>query len=598
MSFLTRASIRFTAGAIVALPLTIGLAAAQTRRATSAQVDAVFASFDRADAPGCAVAIVRGSEVVYAHGYGMADLEHDVRITPRTVFYLASVSKQFTAMSIVLLAQQGKLSLDDDVRKFVPEVPHLDVPVTIRHLLHHTSGLRDYFDVLTLAGWPGDGPISERDFVELVSRQQALNFEPGTEYLYSNTGYVLLSLIVKRASGRSIREFAADEIFRPLGMASTQFRDDHTMPVKGRAAAYRRGDDGVYRLSMPGFDLVGDGGVYSTVEDVAKWIANFYEGRVGGRGAIETMHTQGRLNGGERISYAFGLNLGSHRGHRTVDHGGSYGGYRTHLLRFPDERLAVATLCNVASADATALSRRVADLFLEDGTSAPASSVGEAARAVRRSEASGGRSSVLASRERTDARRPGEGRTVDSASLDLARYAGIYWNERTDTIRRIEAVNGKLGKLVLGGNPRGTELVAIGDGTFQAVSTTGNPSTTITFRPSSSGGMEMQWSGGTEGALTFVAKPAVSPPAEDLAALAGTYYSSEADARWVISVRDGQLRLKRPRADEDALRPAFEDAFTGRQISALRFTRDAAKRVTGFTVSTGRVRRLHFNRLH
>lgn len=595
MSFLTRASIRLAAGAIVAVPLTIGLTAAQTRRATSAQVDAVFASFDRADAPGCAVAIMRGSEVVYAHGYGMADLEHDVRITPRTVFYLASVSKQFTAMSIVLLAQQGKLSLDDDVRKFVPEVPHLGVPVTIRHLLHHTSGLRDYFDVLTLAGWPGDGPISERDFVELVSRQRALNFEPGTEYLYSNTGYVLLSLIVKRASGRSIREFAADQIFRPLGMASTQFRDDHTMPVKGRAAAYRRGDDGVYRLSMPGFDLVGDGGVYSTVEDVAKWVANFYESRVGGRGAIETMHTQGRLNGGERISYAFGLNLGSHRGHRTVDHGGSYGGYRTHLVRFPDKRLAVATLCNVASADAAVLSRRVADLFLEDGTTASASSVGEGVRSVLRSEVPGGRSSVLAGRERTDARRPAEGRTADTASLDLAQYAGIYWNERTDTIRRIEAMNGKL---VLGGSPRGTELVPIGEGTFQPVSTTGNPSTTIAFRPSSSGGMEMQSSGGAEGALTFVAKPAVAPSADDLAALAGIYYSAEADARWVISVRDGQLRLKRPRADEDALRPAFEDAFTGRQISALRFTRDAAKRVTGFTVSTGRVRRLQFNKLH
>ncbi len=594
MRVLTRSLARFSAACSLSAALALG-AAAQTRPAgqtgLAARVDAIFASVDRADSPGCAVAVMRWGDILYTRGYGLADLEHDVRITPRTVFYLASVSKQFTAMSIVLLAEQGKLSLDDDVRKYVPEVPHFGAPITIRHLLHHTSGLRDYFGVLALTGWPGDGPISERDFLELVSRQRDLNFEPGSEYLYSNTGYVLLSVIVKRAAGRSLRDFAAEQIFRPLGMSNTQYRDDHAMPVKGRAIAYQRGEDGVYRINTPGFDLVGDGGVYSTVEDLARWNANFYEPRVGGRDAIDALHTRGRLNGGEQISYAFGLNFGSYRGHRTVDHGGSYGGYRTHLVRFPDRRLAVTTLCNVVSADAATLSRRVADVFLDDGaTTAP---TGESGRPSSRSETSVARSATLAGLERPDARRPaaapvrGDGAPVS----DLSRYAGVYWNERADTIRRIEIDNGKL---VLAGSPRGTELVATGEGTFQP---SGNPTATLVFRSSASGGVEMRWTSAGEGTLDFVAKAAAAPTADDLALLAGTYYSAEADARWVLAVRDGQLRLKRPRADEETIRPAFADAFTVRQLTALRFTHDAAGRVTGFTVSSGRVRRLRFERM-
>ena len=237
-------------------------------QATNPRVDSIFANFDKRDSPGCAVAVVNGGQPVFAKGYGMASLEHDLPITPTSAFYAASVSKQFTAFAVAMLAQQGKLSLDDDIRKWMPEVPDFGKTITVRHLIHHTSGLRDYFGLLGMTGWPNDGPITEARFLDLVSRQKALNFEPGSRHLYSNTGYVLLSILVKRVSGQTLREFADQAIFGPLGMSNSRFRDDHTMLVKNRAFAYSPRAGG-WQMNIPGFDVVGDGGLFTTVEDLA-----------------------------------------------------------------------------------------------------------------------------------------------------------------------------------------------------------------------------------------------------------------------------------------------------------------------------------------
>ena len=203
---------------------------------------------------------------MFAKGYGMADLEHDTPITPETPFYIASISKQFTAMSIVLLAQDDRLSLDDSIRKWVPEVPSFGATITLRQLLHHTSGLRDYFTLLAVSGWPSDGQLTEQQFLALLGRQQSLNFAPGDEFLYSNTGYALLSIVVKRASGQSLREFAAERIFKPLGMTHTEFRDDHTALIRQRALGYQPDGLELSASASREFDVVGDGGAYSTVE--------------------------------------------------------------------------------------------------------------------------------------------------------------------------------------------------------------------------------------------------------------------------------------------------------------------------------------------
>ena len=248
----------------------------------TARVDKLFERFNKPDSPGCAVAVVRDGRIVYEHGYGMADLDHDIPITPSTVFHVASMSKQFTATAIVLLAQEGRLSLDDPVRKYVPEVPDFGVPITLRHLIHHTSGLRDQWELLEMAGWRYSlDLITDDDVLELVSRQKELNFKPGEKFLYCNTGYTLLAQVVKRVSGKSLREFTEERIFKPLNMTSTHFRDDHAEIVKRQAYGYVP-DKATFRLSVTNFDTVGATSLLTTVEDLAVWDRNFYDKRVGG----------------------------------------------------------------------------------------------------------------------------------------------------------------------------------------------------------------------------------------------------------------------------------------------------------------------------
>jgi CubicO group peptidase (beta-lactamase class C family) len=305
--------------------------------------------------------VVRDGKLVFAKGYGEADLQKQKSNSPTTAFYLASLSKQFTAMAVVLLAQDGKLRLDDDIRKWVPEVPKLG-HITLLEMLQHTSGLRDYYTLLGIAGWQSNELFTERGLLELVSRQEALNFEPDAEFLYSNTGYALLAIVVRRASGKSLRDFAAARIFAPLGMTETQFRDDHSMVVQSEAIGYRPQGSG-YVVSIPQLDVVGDGGVFSTVADLAKWDANFDSGVVGGKSGVALLQTPGELRDGRGTGYGLGLVIGTSDGLRTVSHSGSFGGYSSTYLRYPDKKLSVIALCNISTA-ASQLAQEVANLYI------------------------------------------------------------------------------------------------------------------------------------------------------------------------------------------------------------------------------------------
>ncbi|MGH7568308.1 MAG: serine hydrolase domain-containing protein [Gemmatimonadales bacterium] len=384
----------------------------------TARVDRLFEAWDRPASPGCALAVIRAGRIVYQRGYGRANLEHDIPIAPSTVFYVGSVSKQFTAAAVALLAQDGRVSLDDDVRRYIPELPVYGRPITIRQLIHHTSGLRDYYALRVLAGLPADGVFGDGDVLEILARQRALNFEPGAEHLYSNSGYFLLSVIVRRVTGQTLRQVAEARIFLPLGMAHTHFHDDHAMVVPGRASAYRP-DSGGYRLSVPNFDVVGAGGLLTTVEDFLLWDRNFYEGTVGGRALIDQLVTPGHLNDGTALRYAFGLTVDAYRGRRIVDHTGSYGGYVADVLRFPDLRFSVACFCNSSGIQPSRLARQVADIYL-------AEQLGPAPRP----------DSSLATRTRSEMRmvRP------DFA----AQFAGTYHSDELDATYRIVADSARL----------------------------------------------------------------------------------------------------------------------------------------------------------
>jgi CubicO group peptidase (beta-lactamase class C family) len=324
-------------------------------------VDSVFAPYNRRGVPGCAVGVVQRDSLVYARGFGEANLYSHARNTEKTAFYVASLSKQFTALSILLLEQDRKLSLSDDIRRWVPEVPSLG-RITLRHLLEHTSGLRDYYGLLSINGWRPNELLTEREFLDLVARQRALNFAPGSEFLYSNTGYALLSIVVRRASGESLRDFAARRIFTPLGMRHTQFRDDHTHVIENEAIGYVPQGAG-YAMSIPQLDVVGDGGVFSTVEDLARWDANFETGKVGGREGMHRLQQTATLPDGRSTGYAMGLSVGNFAGSRIVSHSGAYVGYRSTYLRFPGERLSVITLCNVSTMSSQ-LAEQVATIYL------------------------------------------------------------------------------------------------------------------------------------------------------------------------------------------------------------------------------------------
>ena len=337
-----------------------------THKRLEAKVDQLFAEWNKPNSPGAALAVVKDGGIVYKQSYGMANLEYDIPITTTTIFDIASVSKQFAAFAIATLSYEEKLSLDDDIRMYLPDVPDFGVTITVRHLLHHTSGLRDWVQSLVIAGDLMDDVISFKHILKMIRHQKALNFEPGTEFLYSNSGYNLLAEIVETVTGDSFREWTDTHIFKPLGMTNSHFHDDHEMILKNRAYSYQAVENGGFKHAVNNTTALGSSSLYSTVEDLAKWILNFDDTRIGTQTVLEQMHQRGVLNDGEQIDYAFGLNIGEYRGSKTVGHSGSWRGFRSHLMRFPAQKFGVVILCNLDTFNPLSLAENVADLYLVD----------------------------------------------------------------------------------------------------------------------------------------------------------------------------------------------------------------------------------------
>jgi CubicO group peptidase (beta-lactamase class C family) len=359
---MTRKSVLFLSTAL--LVAAVARVAAGPPPAWQPQVDAVFGQWNRATSPGCALGIFQSGRIVYERGYGSADLEHGVPISPESVFYVGSLSKQFTAAAAALAIAQGRMAETDSIRTHLPELPAYAERITVGHLIHHTSGLRDYNTLLSIAGRRGDEAYDNATVLGMTARQKKLNFEPGDEYLYSNTGYTLLATIVQRATGVPFAQFAERHIFAPLQMRVTHYHVDSGRLIKGRAYAYEPGANGTWRLDTPSNERAGAGGVYTNVHDLLRWDENFYKPQVGDSALLHRLQTPGTLNNGQPLTYAWGLEIGKYRGLAIVEHGGSLGGYRAHLIRFPQQHASIATLCNLGTITPAGLVRQVADAVL------------------------------------------------------------------------------------------------------------------------------------------------------------------------------------------------------------------------------------------
>jgi len=417
---------------LLAAVLTLPAAAQSLPPAMEAEIDKIFEPWTKPGSPGAAVALVHNGVTVYQKGFGLANVELAVPITPQSVFYLGSVGKQFTALAIALLEADGKLSVEDDIRKYVPEIPDYGTPITLDHLLHHTSGIRDYLELTEMAELDIGHYRSDAEVLELLGRQKALNFTPGDEYLYSNSGYFLLGVIVHRVSGKTLREFAAERIFEPLGMTSTHIHDDYTHIIPNRASSYLQKDDGTLANFISRFDRVGSGGVYSNLEDVILWDRNFYSYKVGGPQVVQRLHSRGVLSDGTRLDYAFGLVITSVLGQRVVEHSGGLGGYRTYVGRAPDLAFTVIVLANLSSIDARDLALRASQVYFADFLPPPPPTAEVPPAGETPAETA-------------------VAQEVRYSDEDLASFAGRYYSEELDFKTELQAEDGALTYRLRGG---------------------------------------------------------------------------------------------------------------------------------------------------
>jgi CubicO group peptidase (beta-lactamase class C family) len=334
----------------------------------SKAIDSLFSEWNKPNTPGCALGIIKNGELIYAKGYGLANMEYNIPNSASSVFRIASTSKQFTAACIMLLAEQGKLRLDNTLNNYFPDFPEYANKITIRHLLNHTSGIRDYLTLVYLKGFKDDDFYVDDNIMEWLINQTDLNFTPGEEFLYSNSGYWLLGQIVNKVTGITMADFAQKELFEPLGMSNTHFHNDHTQIVKNRASGYVPGDNDHYKISMTTLDMIGDGGIFTTINDIKKWDDAYYNSKVLSRTFWNMMTKQGVLNNGEVIEYASGLMISTYKGLNTIRHGGSFVGFRAELLRFPEQHLSIAIFANRGDANPLRKANQVADILLKDTT--------------------------------------------------------------------------------------------------------------------------------------------------------------------------------------------------------------------------------------
>jgi len=525
-------------------------------------LDAVLASI-APTGPGCVAGVAIPGAPARIVAQGQADLEHADPLTPASIIETGSLAKQFTAAAVVLLVQDGKLSLDDDIRRYLPEMPDYGTPITVRHLLSHTSGLREQWSLMALAGnGPGAQVHGMAMILDLASRQKGLNFEPGAEFLYTNTNYALAAMIVERVSGESLQRFTDRRLFLPLGMGQTRWREDFRTVVPGRATAYAPTGAG-FIANMPFTNVYGNGGLLTTVGDLLRWNAFLDKPSdlPGGQALAAALQTPGRLRDGAPLEYALGLEVTRDHDRRLVSHSGSTGGYKTWLGRYPDQGVSIAVMCNNGGIDPVELGERVAERALMAAGHAKIAAVASAPKAIAAQQA---------------------------PTTDLAPYQGLYRNPVTGDLVGLEVADGQL--VLRQGAPQA--LTALGTDRFQRPN-----GDIVRFERTSASAIALTLSHGGV-SQRFVAVRAAISDAAALAAYVGTYYSAELDTRITVVRQGDALVMRQPFAVEWPLSPSFADAFTTRLrgTTTFVFERAADGRIKGFGAWANGVRDIAFVR--
>lgn len=501
-----------------------------------------------APAPGCAAAVSLNGETVFEKAFGLADLEFNVPNSPQTIFESGSVAKQFTAAAVVLLQLDGKLSLDDAVRKYIPELPDYGAPLTIRHLLNHTSGIRDWGTVLSLTGaGRGDRVVSQELALDVIIHQRALDFTPGSEYSYSNSGYNLLAIIVERVSKQKFAAFLDERLFKPLGMKNSSLRDDYQRIVPGRAQAYSRQGPGPWRLNMPFMNVYGNGGMLTTVGDWIKWNA-MLDSKTLGAPLVEALETRGVLNDGRKIAYALGLEVDTYKGLRDVSHGGSTAGYQTFLARYPDNKVSVAVMCNGTSPIAGVIAAGITDEIFGPYPETP---------------------------------RPEAAKISED---ELKKLTGIWRNEKTHAPARFVIENGVA-------RWSGARLIPMGGGRFIA----GGNQLTFAFDQQGSP-ISAETVDSDKEVRRFLREAAWTPTPADLESLKGDWFSEEAGATYTVVVEADKAFIKQRPATSFPMQPLYQNHFdVGGYV--VWFTQDQKGKINGMHVGASRMRDMLFLRV-
>lgn len=528
----------------------------------SKAIDSIFSAWNKPDVPGCALGIMKDNQLVYARGYGLANMEYDIPNSASSVFRIGSTSKQFTAACIVLLAEKGKLSLDDDLKSIFPEFPEYAEKITIRHLLNHTSGIRDYLQIGYLKGLGDDDFYTDEHVMEWLIHQSDLNFAPGEEYLYSNSGYWLLGQIVKKVSGMDMAEFAKKELFEPLVMDNTHFHNDHTQIVKNRASGYAPDGTNNYKISMTTLDMIGDGGIFTTINDIKKWDDAFYASNVLSRAFWNTMTQQGKLNNGDTIDYASGLIISTYKGLKTISHGGAFVGFRAELLRFPDQKLSIAIFANRSDANPSKMANQVADILLKDQLVEEVASNDTKAKTE-----------------------------VPEKELPLSQFVGDY-EIQPGVIARLSIRNDSLNVLQTW-NKSTYNIVKLSGNTYQIP---GNETISFSFIDLKDGFTQTLKVLQDDRETKATRIKAFDASGIQLNDYVGSYYSKELNATYIFEIDNGILKagIQDKQSGMDCA-ISDTDKFT-MEFGLVRFQRTDGQ-ISGFELDSGRVKNLKFRKI-